>query len=248
MNKTNWKKDFYILWMGQAISVLTSSILQMAIIWHLTVITQSAFILSMASIAGFLPSAILGIAAGALVDRMDRKVVLIGADLFIAAISLILVLAAFYGNLSVWLIMAVLAIRSIGTAFHTPAISAVTPLIVPVEELTKCAGYTQSLQSIGYIVGAAIAGVLYPIWSISNIVLLDVIGALIASLAVFLIKIPKLEKITETQKKTSFWSEIKAGYNILKQIKGLFILPSLDCGRFYDPIFPYQCTFPPYDS
>lgn len=224
MNNADWKKDFYILWAGQAVSVLTSSVLQMALIWYLTAITQSAFILSMASLAGFLPSAVLGTVAGTLVDRMDRKAVLIIADLFIALVSLIIAAASFSSSLPVWLVIAVLAVRSIGTAFHTPAISAVTPLIVPTEQLTKCAGYTQSLQTIGYIAGTAIAGVLYPIWSISGMVALDVAGAVIASLAVFLIKIPKLEKIPEARSDTSFWIEMKEGYSVVKQDKGLFSL------------------------
>ncbi len=94
MNKRIWKRDFYILWSGQAISILTSSILQMALIWHLTATTQSAFVLSMASLAGFLPYAVLGMVAGTLVDRISRKIAMIGADLFIAVVSLILVFAA----------------------------------------------------------------------------------------------------------------------------------------------------------
>lgn len=243
MNKTNWKKDFFILWTGQAVSVLTSSILQMALIWHLTVTTQSAFILSMASLAGFLPSAALGMVAGTLVDRMDRKAVLIVADLFIAIVSLILAVAAFYSELPVWLVIAVLAIRSIGTAFHTPAISAVVPLIAPTEKLTKCAGYTQSLQSISFIAGTAIAGVLYPIWSISGMVALDVVGAVIASLAVILIRIPRLEKIAEIQQDTSFWVEMKAGYDVIKQDKGLFALVWI-AGIFMILYSPINALFP----
>ena len=224
MNNTNWKRTFYILWAGQAVSVLTSAVLQMALIWYLTAITQSAFILSMASLAGFLPSAVLGTVAGTLVDRMNRKTVLIVADLFIALVSLIIAVVSFYSSLPVWLVIAVLAVRSIGTAFHTPAISAVAPLIVPTEQLTKCAGYTQSLQTIGYIAGTAVAGVLYPIWSISGMVALDIAGAIIASLAVALIRIPKPEKAEETRSDTSFWIEMKEGYSIVKQDKGVFAL------------------------
>ena len=212
------------MWAGQAVSVLTSSVLQMALIWYLTAITQSAFILSMASLAGFLPSAVLGTVAGTLVDRMDRKTVLIVADLFIALVSLIIAVVSFYSSLPVWLVIAVLAVRSIGTAFHTPAISAVAPLIVPTEQLTKCAGYTQSLQTIGYIAGTAVAGVLYPIWSISGMVALDIAGAVIASLAVALIRIPKPEKAEETRSDTNFWIEMKEGYSIVKQDKGVFAL------------------------
>ena len=90
--------------------------------------------------------------------------------------------------------------------------------------LTKCAGYTQSLQTIDYIAGTAVAGVLYSIWSISGMVALDIAGAVIASLAVALIRIPKPEKAEETRSDTSFWIEMKEGYSIVKQDKGVFAL------------------------
>ena len=219
----HWKRNYAILWGGQAVSLLTSSILQMALIWHLTATTQSALVLSMASLAGFLPSAVLGAVAGTLVDRMSRKAAMVGADLFIAAVSLVLVFAAMDGELPIWLILTVLAVRSVGTAFHTPAISATTPLIVPAEQLTRCAGYTHSLQTISFIVGTAIAGVLYPVWTISGMVALDVVGAVTACLAVALIPIPEVEKPTIAAK-SSLWQETKDGYDILRQQKGLFAI------------------------
>ena len=219
----HWKRNYAILWGGQAVSLLTSSILQMALIWHLTASTQSALVLSMASLAGFLPSALLGAVAGTLVDRMSRKAAMVGADLFIAAVSLVLVFAAIDGELPIWLILTVLAVRSVGTAFHTPAISAATPLIVPAEHLTRCAGYTQSLQTVGFIAGTAIAGVLYPIWTISGMVALDVVGAVIACLAVAVIPIPEVEK-QAVAAKSSLWRETKEGYEILRQQKGLFAI------------------------
>ena len=224
MNKRSWKRDFYILWSGQTISILTSSILQMALIWHLTATTQSALVLSMASLAGFLPNAVLGMVAGTLVDRISRKIAMIGADLFIAMVSLILVFVAMNGELPMWLILVVLAVRSVGTAFHTPAISAVTPLIVPTEELTKCSGYTQSLQTVGYIAGTAVAGALYPICSISEMVALDVVGALIATIVVVAIKIPVLNLQKDKLPVNGIWEEMKTGYNVIKRAKGLIAL------------------------
>lgn len=224
MNNKNWKRNFYIMWGGQAVSVLTSSILQMALIWHLTAETKSALVLSLASMAGFLPSAVLGLAAGTLADRIERKTAVIAADLFIAAVSLALVFAALSGSLPVWLVLAVLAVRSVGTAFHTPAISAVTPLIVPAEELTKCAGFTQSLQTLGYLAGTAAAGLLYPVCSISQMVALDVAGALSASFMVLCTSIPKLEKKGGSQNKSDLLGEMKAGYEILRMQKGLSAL------------------------
>ena len=62
----NWKQDFYTIWAGQAVSLITSGVLQMAIIWHLTNTTGSAMVLSMATLVGFLPQAVLGSAIGVL--------------------------------------------------------------------------------------------------------------------------------------------------------------------------------------
>ena len=76
----------------------------MALIWRLTDATQSALVLSLASLTGCLPSALLGLVAGTLADRMSRKAAMIGAYLFIAAVSLALVFAAWSGDLPVWLV------------------------------------------------------------------------------------------------------------------------------------------------
>lgn len=67
----NWKLKFYTIWAGQAVSLITSAILQMAIIFYLTEKTGSAMVLSMASLVGFLPYAVFGPAIGVLVDRHD---------------------------------------------------------------------------------------------------------------------------------------------------------------------------------
>lgn len=140
-----WKRQFAVIWTGQAISIFTSSIIQMAIIWYLTDKTKSATILSLATLAGFLPQAVLGPFIGVLIDRYDRKKIMILADLSIAFVTFILVIVGWFGALPIWIIMTVLFWRSIGTAFHAPSLQAITPMIVPKEYLTNCAGYTQSL-------------------------------------------------------------------------------------------------------
>lgn len=241
MNKT-WKTQFAVLWLGQAISILTSAILQMALIWHLSFQTGSAAVLSLASIAAFFPTAVLGIVAGAFVDRWNRKFTMIGADLFIAAVSFVLVVYSLFWEIPVWLIMVILFVRSIGTAFHTPAISAVTPLMVPESALTKCAGYTQSLQSIGYMAGTAIAAVLYPVLSISWLVMLDVFGAIAASAITAFVTIPKMP-IMENTAKTKLLFEMKQGYQAMKQNRGVFTL--LWIGALYMLFFsPVNALFP----
>ncbi|MNO90321.1 Bacillibactin exporter [compost metagenome] len=239
---SKWKQDFFTIWTGQAISLISSAILQMAIIFYLTEKTGSAMVLSIASLVGFLPYAVFGPAIGVLVDRYDRKKIMIGADLIIAAAGAILAIIALYMELPVWMVMIVLFIRSIGAAFHSPAISAVTPLLVPEEQLTKCAGYSQSLQSISYIISPAAAAFLYSVWELNAIIAMDVLGAVIACITVALVKIPKLNIDGQSQK-SHFMKELKEGFDVLKENKGLFAL--LLIGTLYMFVYmPINALYP----
>ena len=238
----NWKFKFYTIWAGQAVSLITSAILQMAIIFYLTEKTGSAMVLSMASLVGFLPYAVFGPAIGVLVDRHNRKKIMIGADLIIAAAGAVLAIVALYTELSVWMVMVVLFIRSIGTAFHSPALNAVTPLLVPEEQLTKCAGYSQSLQSISYIISPAAAALLYSFWKLNAIIAIDVLGAVIASITVAIVSIPKLGDQVQSLK-PNFLREMKEGIVALRQNKGLFALLLL--GTLYTFVYmPINALFP----
>ncbi|HEN0968521.1 TPA: macrolide efflux MFS transporter Mef(A) [Streptococcus agalactiae] len=238
----NWKFKFYTIWAGQAVSLITSAILQMAIIFYLTEKTGSAMGLSMASLVGFLPYAVFGPAIGVLVDRHDRKKIMIGADLIIAAAGAVLAIVALYTELSVWMVMVVLFIRSIGTAFHSPALNAVTPLLVPEEQLTKCAGYSQSLQSISYIISPAAAALLYSVWKLNAIIAIDILGAMIASITVAIVSIPKLGDQVQSLK-PNFLREMKEGIVALRQNKGLFALLLL--GTLYTFVYmPINALFP----
>ncbi|MBP8936822.1 MAG: macrolide efflux MFS transporter Mef(A), partial [Prevotella sp.] len=222
--------------------LITSAILQMAIIFYLTEKTGSAMVLSMASLVGFLPYAVFGPAIGVLVDRHDRKKIMIGADLIIAAAGAVLSIVALYMELPVWMVMIVLFIRSIGTAFHTPALNAVTPLLVPEEQLTKCAGYSQSLQSISYIVSPAIAALLYSVWDLNAIIAIDVLGAVIASITVAIVRIPKLGDQVQSLE-PNFIREMKEGIVVLRQNKGLFAL--LLIGTLYTFVYmPINALYP----
>ena len=242
MEKYNWKFTFFTIWAGQAVSLITSAVLQMAFIFYLTEKTGSAMVLSVASLVGFLPYAVFGPVIGVLVDRYDRKKIMIGADLIIAAAGALLSIIALYMELPVWMVMVVLFIRSIGKAFHSPALSAVTPLLVPEEQLTKCAGYSQSLQSVSYILSPAVAAFLYSVWKLNAIITMDVLGAVIACITVALVRIPKLN-MEQQSLKLNFIKEMKEGLSVLKENKGLFAL--LLIGTLYMFVYmPINALYP----
>lgn len=218
-----WKKKYFTMLAGQSISLITSGILQMSIIFYLTAKTNSAMVLSIATLMGFLPQAVIGPFAGTFVDRHSRKGVMIGADLMIAATGGFLAVVSVFMELPIWLIMLVLFVRSIGNAFHSPASSAVTPLMVPQDQLTKCAGYNQTMQAAVSLISPAAAAFLYSVWSLSTIILLDIIGAVLACGVVAVLSIPN-PPICTGESQNSFFRDMKEGYFELKKNKGLFAL------------------------
>lgn len=238
----NWKKTFAIIWMGQAVSQLTSSVLQFAIVWYLTDQTKSGSVLSFAMLAGFLPQGLLGPFIGVFIDRFNRKRIMIFSDLLIGAVSLMLVFAASDGELSVNLVLAVLFFRAIGTAFHSPTLNAVTPQLVPQDALTRCAGYTQSLQSVSLLISPAIAAVLYAAMPLGAIILLDVVGAVIASILVGCCNIPPHESCHHTTD-IRLLSEAKEGLSVLFQNRPMFLLTFVTA--FYTfALMPVSALFP----
>ena len=242
MQALRWRSQFFTIWTGQAVSLITSAILQMAIILYLTETTGSALILSLASLVGFLPYAVLGPFIGVLVDRYNRKHIMILSDLVIALAAAILALAALSGELPVWLVMVILFVRSVGTAFHTPSLSAVTPLLVPQDMLAKCAGYSQAIQSVSLLLSPALAAFLYMAWNLTAVIALDVAGAVIASLTVAWVKIPGLTKPQQTEP-LHFFKEMKEGFLALRSNKGLFAL--LWIGFLFTFIYmPINALFP----
>ncbi len=239
---TNWKRNFYTIWAGQAFSQFSSSVLQFAIVWHLTDKTGSALVLSAAMMMGFLPQGILGPFIGVFIDRYNRKMIMAVSDLFIAAASFIMVIAGQMGVLSTELILLVLLIRSIGSAFHTPCLQAVTPQIVPEDQLTRCAGYSQALESVSQLFSPALAAVLYQSWSLSGIIFLDVIGAFIAVFMLIISVIPELNH-NENIGKIHVLRETKEGFEILRTKKGMLGLVLI--GTLYTlAMMPTSALFP----
>lgn len=229
-------KNFLKLYLGQSISQLTSSVLQMAIVWYLIAQGASSMIVALSGIMAFLPQGILGLFLGVYIDRYDRKKIMIWSDAIIAIASLSIVVVGIFGEIPTTLIMIVLAVRSIGTAFHQPSLGAVTPLIVDKEELSKYAGYSQGLQSISLILSPAIAAALFSVWPIEYIVFLDCFGALFAIMCIAFVKIPTNKDVEACD--FNFISELKEGVNILKEGKLYgFMMAGALFSLAYMPIF-----------
>lgn len=217
-----WKKTFALIFSGQIFSILTSSMVQFAVIWHLTESTGSAAVLMIAGLAAFLPQAVLGPFVGVWLDRWNRKLTMIIADSAIALFSLILGFYFMLGEPGLGFVYIILSLRSAASAFHAPAFQAAVPLIAPEEELTRVAGWQQMVFSFSNVMGPALGIAVYSATSLGAVLLLDVAGALIANLMLFLVKIhqPKAQ-ITVSP---SFIHEFRLGWSALIQAKPIVLI------------------------
>lgn len=216
---TNWKKKFIIIWTGQLFSILSSSIAQFALVLWISLETGSAEVLSYATIAALLPQALLGPFAGVFVDRWNRKWTMIGADSFVALCSGIIALLFYLDVMELWHIYLLLMLRSIGGAFHAPAMKSSIPLLAPESELMRIAGVNQAIQSICSIGGPALGAVLLLSFDMSVVMLLDVAGAFIACTTLLFVFIPNPKKENVSAK--SVLKDMTEGFRVIMRNKGI---------------------------
>ena len=141
-----WKAPFFTIWGGQALSLLGSQLVQFALIWYLTVETGSATVLATASLVGLVPHVVLGPFVGTLVDRWNRRRLILIADSVITIATIVLAVLFALDIVAIWHIYLVMFIRSLAGGFHGHAMGASTSLMVPVEHLTRIQGINQMLN------------------------------------------------------------------------------------------------------
>lgn len=196
MNRTppHWLRTFLIIFAGQGFSLLGSAAVNFAFVWWLTAETGSATVLAYASIAAILPQALLGPLAGPYIDRWDRRVTMIVADVAIAAASVVMLFAFRGGTPPIGLVVAIIAVRSAGAAFHTPASQAAVPMYVPADQLMRVAGWNFFLSSGVAMAGPVLGAFLMATASIEAVIGIDIVGAALAVTSLMLVRIPHPER------------------------------------------------------
>ncbi|MCL5428603.1 MAG: MFS transporter [Chloroflexi bacterium] len=222
----NWKKPFFLVWTGQAFSLLGSQLVQFALIWYLTKQTGSATVLATATLVGMLPYIFLGPIAGSFVDRSNRRRIMILADIAIALATLLLVGLFALGWVQIWHIYALMLLRSLGQSFHSPAFAASTSLMVPKEHLARIQGINQMLNGGLNIVSAPLGALLLELLPMQAVLSVDIITALIAVASVLPVAIPQPRRELNgvDGKPIGFWADFREGFRYVLGWPGLLIV------------------------
>jgi MFS transporter, DHA3 family, macrolide efflux protein len=224
--QANWKPKFFTIFAGQALSLFGSSLVQFALVWYLTRETGSATILATATLIAMLPQVLLGPFVGTLVDRWNRRLIMIVADAAIAISTLVLAGLFLIDVVEIWHIYAILLVRSLGGAFHWPAMQSSTSLMVPKEQLTRIAGWNQTLQGLVTIVAPPTGAVLISLLPTQGVLMIDVATALMAIVPLLFIAIPQpaREQNRDSVEQTSYWQDMRAGFRYVASWPGLLAI------------------------
>ena len=229
---TNWKRNVILFLASQTISLFGSSLVQYAIMWHITLTTQSGVMMTIAIICGFLPTLLLSPFAGVWADRYNRKTLIILSDSLIALSTLALAILFLMGYGSLWLLFAISAIRALGAAIQIPAIGAFLPQIVPEDKLTKVNATNGTLQAMVMLVSPMLSGALLTMATIEIIFFIDVITAAIAVSVLFLFLHVPVHAKAQAKQTTSYFSDMSEGFSYIKNhqyIKRFFVF----CAVFF---------------
>ncbi len=223
----NWKRPFFTIWTGQALSLTGSRIAMFALIWWLTEKTGSATVLATATLFAMLPQIVLGPLVGVYVDRWNRRVTMIVADSLIALASLGLAYLFWSEQIEVWHVYAIMLFREIGGTFHWPAMQASTSLMVPEEHLARVSGVNQAMFGALNIIGPALGALLLSMAAMHQIMLVDVVTAILATAPLYFVRIPQPKRTLNGQsagEKTSVREDLRDGLRYLLNWRGLLLL------------------------
>jgi DHA3 family macrolide efflux protein-like MFS transporter len=227
-NESKWAPLFFTIWTGQTLSWIGSAVAQFGLVWWITEKTGSATVLAVATLLSMLPGVVLGPLVGALIDRWNRRIVMLVADGIIALASLCLAYLFWVDSMQVWHLYVVMVVRAFGGTFHWPANQASISLMVPKEHLPRIAGLNQTIGGAVNIISPPVGALLLQVMPLHWIMMIDVITALFSILPLLFIIIPQPDKAAAEASTVSavsaIWEDILGGFRYIWNWRGLFWL------------------------
>ena len=231
MNR-EWKKNIILFLASQTISLLGSSLVQYAILWYITLETQSGMMMTISIICGFLPAFFLSPFAGVWADRYNRKALIILSDSMIAISTLLLAILFLIGYEMLWLLFVISAVRALGSAIQTPAVGAFLPQLIPEDKLTKINATNSSIQAMVMLVSPMLSGALLTIATIKTIFLIDAVTAAIAILILFFFLHVPVHAKARGKQTISYLSDMREGIAYIRHHEYIKIF-FLFCAVFF---------------
>jgi len=205
---TSWRRNATHFLISQNLFVFGSSTVTFAVLWYIALQTSSGTWMTYASLAGSLPAILVSLFAGVWADRCNRKWLIVGASAGVTVLTIVFAIIFLTLDHSLWLLLAISAVRSFGTGIQTPAANALLPQLVPRDQITRMNGLNQIIMSMMLLMSPLLAGWILGDLGIFWIFVVDAATAVLAMLSLATITV---EKVPRTQGADSNFAELKDG-------------------------------------
>ncbi|KKN30318.1 hypothetical protein LCGC14_0835130, partial [marine sediment metagenome] len=233
---------------GQLFSLLGSSITQFVIVWWITIQTGSTIMLAIATFAYIMPMAAVMPIAGVDADKYNRKTIIVIVDSLQAFTTLFIILLFSLELVGPILIIVLNGLLGLCQGFHLPTVSSIIPTMVPKDKLSRINGVSFLFSGFIHTIGPIIAATLLAILPIKIILWIDPLTFIIAIIPLIFIKIPKVISEETQNKKKSFITDLKEGYQTLRLIPIVFMMLLVSMfinflSRPFQTLMPYYIIF-----
>jgi len=157
-------RDFRVLYIGQFVSTFGISLAYVTLPWQAYRLTHSTLLVGLLGVAEFIPMILLAFVGGALADAFDRRRLVLMAETGLALCCAALLVNSCLAPPRVWVLFAISSLAAGLSAIHRPALDAITPRLVPAEQLPAVSALSTLRYSFNFIVGPAIAGLIVTGW------------------------------------------------------------------------------------
>lgn len=215
-------KKFLILWIGEFISSIGSGLTSFGLGVYVFKETGSAGAMALITLLAFIPMLILGIPAGVLADRYDRRILMMIGDGFSVFGLIYILICVRNGGAKLWQICLGVTISAIFSSLLDPAYKATVTDLVDQKDYTKASGMVNIASSSRYILAPFIAGLILSVWDIQVILIFDICTFFVTVTAIWFVK--KGIKSNVNEKPKNMLDQTKEGFMILRKKKGVLIL------------------------
>ncbi len=188
---------FTLVWLGQIVSVLGSSMTGFGLTIWMYQQTKSATALGLMQVAFITPFLLLSPIAGVMVDRHNRKLMMMVSDLAAGLSTLAMLILFATGHMQFWFLYVANAINGIGNTFQWPAYSAAISTMVPKKQYGRANGMMSLIEAGPGVLAPVLAGALLPFIKISGIMLIDVLTFILAIGVLLMVHVPQPERTLE---------------------------------------------------
>jgi MFS family permease len=192
-------RDFTLVWWGQMVSQVGDGVSKLALLWFVYAITGSPLKTTIIGLLQTLPPILFGPFIGVIVDRLPKKLLLIGSDLIRAVVLGVIPCLISVESFSIERLYILVFVHAVASAIFGPALTASIPSLVARHEFTAANALLQTTTSIGIIIGPALSGVGIATMSSQEVLCVNAVSYVVSAACFLFVRFPRAESMFETR-------------------------------------------------